>query len=316
MPTSILDARRIAVDAVGFDPAEMGAKLQRVADLAILRWKQLAAESLSDSTARRYNRAIQYIEQSPTRVAIALVEDFANMIEQGQPAWDMRVILQTSPKARTSKRGFKYMPILFRHAKTNSLGNAGTPIGQQFGDEGAAIQKRVLGAAKSLRNTLTGADAEAEIARVALKDPEAAKRHLARMQATKNKTLWGGIPELDTKPNMRGRLQAGLAPKLKAWHTTDLYAGMVRFGKTYAKGSQDWLGTFRMLSNNPDTMRDAKGGQVYGPGKMRGKRRKKTMWKRHGIANWIHPGLRALNLVDRVVAYLEAEVMPAEFGDR
>lgn len=65
------------------------------------------------------------------------------------------------------------------------------------------------------------------------------------------------------------RLEEGWAPKLKPEHATDPFAGMVRMQKTYEKDTQSQYMTFRTIST-----------QVQN--------------------GWIHPGIKARNLVEKV----------------
>jgi hypothetical protein len=84
---------------------------------------------------------------------------------------------------------------------------------------------------------------------------------------------------------------AGGAKKLKPWHSTDIYAGMVKRSKTYAKATQGTYGTWRTISTNPATRKFAMGGRSGGG---------------HEVG-WIHPGIEARHLVDEVASFLESE---------
>ncbi len=66
------------------------------------------------------------------------------------------------------------------------------------------------------------------------------------------------------------RLQAGTAPKLKEHHKTDIFAGMVRQEKTYAKATQSQYTTFRAVSDKSDD------------------------------ASWLHPGIEGQHLFEEV----------------
>jgi hypothetical protein len=63
-------------------------------------------------------------------------------------------------------------------------------------------------------------------------------------------------------------------PRLAPWHKTDLYAGMKRVEKTYGKATQAHYMTFRTISSRNTT-------------------------------GWIHPGIEARNLAERVEAHVE-----------
>lgn len=101
------------------------------------------------------------------------------------------------------------------------------------------------------------------------------KRIQRGVNATRKELLGSrGAPGRGTK--WGDRLPSGLAPLLRRRHVTDIYAGMVRQQKKYAVADQSYYMTFRTISNNPDTIRED---------------------------NWTHPGIKARNLVDRVMDY-------------
>jgi hypothetical protein len=56
-----------------------------------------------------------------------------------------------------------------------------------------------------------------------------------------------------------GRLEAGMAPKLRDHHKTDIYAGMIREEKTYEAATQSQYVTFRTISTRVTT------GWIRGP---------------------------------------------------
>lgn len=92
-------------------------------------------------------------------------------------------------------------------------------------------------------------------------------------------------PDKNVLWSERLRKGAGGAKKAKPWHSTDLYTGMVKRSKTYAKAKQSSYGTFRMISTNPDTRKFHEGTQV----------------------GWVHPGIEAHRFLDEVVAFLNSE---------
>jgi hypothetical protein len=308
---SILDPARLAEQLGVLSDAEIDAKLRDIAESAHDRWKTEARNRLSRRTAELYADNLQILDVAPGHVSVILIGSFPNMLEQGAPSWDMRSMLRTSAKAKMGRNGYRYMVIPFRHQTPGTEGSAGAPMGSQFGDQAAAVGQRVHNEAKKLRGTLSGADAEAGIARLRLRDPEAAERHVQRLKQSTRNTLWGGIPELDTKPGVRGRLREGVSGKLRAHHATDIHAGMVRFEKTYTAAKGSHYMTFRVISENPDSMRDKRGAAVYPRGKAA---RARTYWVPAKVANWIHPGLQALHLVDRVVDFVEQSLIPGVFA--
>lgn len=89
-----------------------------------------------------------------------------------------------------------------------------------------------------------------------------AKKLKATVGAPGQATKWGD------------KLPAGMAPKAKPHHVTDLYAGMYRMAKTYAAAKQSTYRTFRTI----------------------------TSWKTEG---WQHPGFRARGYFEKAAQYLE-----------
>lgn len=308
---SVLDPARLAAELGVPTEEDIDRKIAEVAEAALDRWQTEARQRLSRRTAQVYEDNLKILDVAPGHKSVVLVGTFPNMLEGGAPPWDMRAMLRTSSKAKMGRNGYRYMVIPFRHQTPGTLGSAGAPMGSQFGEQAAEVGKRVHREAKKLRGTISGSDAEAAIARLRLKDPATAERHLQRLQQSKHGTLWGGIPEIDPNPERKGRLDAGHSAKLKPYHKTDIHAGMVRFEKLYTRDQQSHYMTFRVISENPNSMRDARGAPVYPRGR---RARARTYWVPAKVANWIHPGLQALHLVDRVVDYVEQTLIPGMFG--
>lgn len=87
-----------------------------VAEMARGYWIQQAGENLR-ITSQDYIQGIQPTEFSDSglEASIKLVGTLPNMIEQGNPAFDMKPGLLNSPKAHTSKKGGKYLAIPMEH---------------------------------------------------------------------------------------------------------------------------------------------------------------------------------------------------------
>jgi hypothetical protein len=161
----------------------------------------------------------------------------AEEIETGRPAKDLKVMLNTSLKVRVAKGGKnvgkRYLIIPFRH---NTPGmNAHAPD----------MPAHIYNEAKNLKASLvlqTGSR-QSGTGAISLKNKTA-------ITVPQRKYKWGQS------------LPAGLAPKKSAHHTTDVYAGMVRF-KTSAFGgkrSSAYM-TFRiMMEGSPKWIVQAKPG--------------------------------------------------------
>lgn len=224
-------------------------------------WIKRAGEKLH-STLRDYLDGLHEVEMEPGRASLALVGELPNMIEWGTGPYSMHPgllgpgvpLVPVGQRGKhASKGGGFYRAIPLRHQTPRSSGKGGgQPMGSQYfkdipsaglsGNMQSALGKAVHKAAKKLAPT-TGMPGGG--------------------------TKWGG------------RLPAGVggAQKLKAHHTTDIYAGMVRSQKQYGKAVQNTYTTFRTISSaHPE--------------------------------KWIHPGFHAASIVDDVQAYVE-KTLPA-----
>lgn len=228
-------------------------------------WIQLAKQELKRSR-QDYVAGIQQVEVSGGSASVSLVGFIPNMVEDGQDPYDMHTTL-LGPQVpvvpagsglkgkHALKNGAGFWRVVpFRHQTPGTQGKAGgTPMDQLYeGHEAVAdakaLGKAVYAAAKALAGT-TGAPG--------------------------GKVQWGG------------RLPAGMAPKAKPHHTTDLFAGMVRVEKEYENAKQSTYVTFRIIS---DAVPD----------------------------KWQHPGVEARNLAERVEAYVEdvaVQALQALFDD-
>lgn len=140
---------------------------------------------------------------------------YAEEIENGRPARDLKAMLNTSKKVRSSKNGVRFLYIPFRH---NTPGN---------GALAHAMPPDIYAMAKNLEASMV-------VGQTTRQSGQKGMQHLSVPQSIYK---WGG------------RLPAGLAPKLKAHHASDPYAGMVRFNTSTPGGakSSQYL-TFRTMS--------------------------------------------------------------------
>lgn len=139
-------------------------------------------------------------------------------IETGRPARDLKKMLDTSMKVRISAKGARYLYIPMRH---NTPGNdaLANPMPQSVYDAAKNLSPSSI-VGQSARLSGTGAY-----------DVKTKQAYLV----PKHEYQWGG------------RLPAGMAPKLKPEHKTDIYAGMTKFKN--AAGGSSYL-TFRTMSEN------------------------------------------------------------------
>lgn len=258
------DKRKELLDALDLPTdVTMRARVTVLADLARAEIIRLAKERLKTSE-REYVAAVQPVEMhgSTAKIVLNPAAVLPGMIENGWPTHDLRDTILRSPKAHLSKAGHKYLAIPFEHAMSGS-GRNRPVVGEAYAREEGRTQAAIA-FAETLR-----------------RDVRSAARRLAPTTTTitpdgQRSTQWG-----DRLPTDQG------GPRMRERHVTGLYAGMVRFQKTYAKATQSTYGTFRMISDNPATHRyDEKG------------------------LNWTHPGIIARNLFVVARDYVE-KMIPA-----
>lgn len=205
-----------------------------IAEAARSEWIRLAGNALH-STRQDYINGIQPVEVTPGTATITLVGMFPNLLENGMSATDLHNTLlgpnvpisepgergkHVSIDPRTGKVKF-YRAIPFRHSVGEKGAGFGNPYrGHQAIADAAALGREIYGRAKKLSGTLS--------------DP------------------YGGTVK------QGGRLPAGLAPKLRPHHATDIYAGMRKERKTYERATQSQYVTFRTISTgSPGWLRPA-----------------------------------------------------------
>lgn len=245
--------------SVGVDPEAVKQVLSDVLSAARGQWIKYAGERLSGMGRVEYLAGIQEVQVNGFVGGIALVGLVPNLIEGGQDPFDMHKTLLGSNvpvvppgagmKGKHKRKGGPgyWRVIPFRHQTPGTLGaGGGAPMGSAYQgvvSNALALGKAVHKAALNLSATI-GMPGQA--------------------------TQWGGA------------LKAGLAPKLKPIHSTDIYAGMYRVQKTYQAATQNTYVTFRTISDAV-------------PGK------------------WLHPGVQARNIAADVQKYIE-KVAPQAFA--
>ena len=213
--------------------AKLGAKqltqlAKNLADAARDKWIRLAQGDSQYGKHMRhdYIRGIQKPVAMHGTAVIALVGSVANIMEHGDSGQDMRkthlgpqvpVVPQGQRGKHEALEGGFYRAIPFRHA---TPGAGGGVVGQEMGSAYSGHQ--AVADAKKL-----GQEVYAE----------------AR-----------GLPATTSQPSLGarygGRLEAGLAPKLRDHHKTDIYAGMIREEKVYEEAVQSQYMTFRTISTH------------------------------------------------------------------
>ena len=228
--------------------------LDHTINIAQGTWIQLASERLHTSR-RSYINGIQEPVVAGEVASVALVGAMPNLIERGQPAYDMHDTLlgpnvPVVPKGlglrgkHPKKGGGYYRSIPFRHATPGTQGSVGQAMG-------GAYAKYFADAHKGLYDD-QGASSMGKLHADGLGE---------RVYEAASKLKVSAKPEAGGKVVWGGRLQAGLAPKLKAHHRSDIYAGMVKVAHVYEDATQDQYKTFRSISTgSPGWMAPAREG--------------------------------------------------------
>lgn len=145
---------------------------------------------------------------------------YAEEIENGRPSRDLKKMLNTSLKVRVNSKGARFLYIPFRH---NTPGNdaLATSMPQNVYDMAKGLSASMITGQTSRVSGLNAMDTNT-------------KQFLTVPQNTYS---WGQ------------KLPAGLTPKLKPHHKTDIHAGMYRFETSTPGGAKSsaYL-TFRTMS--------------------------------------------------------------------
>lgn len=262
MPDIRVSFGEVVQDLVRAVPHNRDAALivRNLASAARSNWVRLAKDRLN-TTARDYVQGIsEPKEVRPGTMEITLKGRVPNMVEQGWAAHDLRETVIPNAKTRkVSKDGHAYVSVPFRHGTPGTSGaNVGRPMPHEI--------HRV---AKHLAPTIS------EHGKGSFKGPGQDHRLRPGMSHVGDKKVSEAAQQL-------------LSKKAQPWHSTSLYAGMVRQQKTYAQATQPQYRTWRTISENPDTKTDAR--------------------------KWMHPGIEAKSLIREVrskMAQSLAQIVPA-----
>lgn len=197
--------------------------LADLADAARSEWIRLAQSRLNTSRGD-YIRGIQPVVMGIGQATVSLVGVVPHIVEDDTDTMDLREILLGpqvpigSPGKKEAADGGFYRSIPFKHGTPSSRGAAGLQMGRAY--------SKVM--------------AEEDAARLGRKVYKAAKKLGAHTTDPYSGTRVAGE-----------QLKAGLAPKLRPDHATDIYAGMIREQKTYEKATQSQYMTFRTIAVDP-----------------------------------------------------------------
>ena len=206
-------------------PDAVRAVMQSVVAGARDHWIQLASKEFHTSRTE-YIAGIQEVDwRDESTAVISLVGILPNILEGGMQETDMHeTMLRSGAKGvHDALDGGRYRAIPFRH-RTPGSGAHGVPMG-------SALEK-VMGptGAKQLGKDVYRA---------------AKKLEASRSDPYSKKTKWG--ERLNTNEITRRGKQV-VVPKIKDYHASDPYKGMVRMEKTYGKKTQSSYMTFRTIA--------------------------------------------------------------------
>lgn len=196
--------------------------VEQVAIAGQARWQEAvhAVPGLWIGERQAYEASIKLRQVSVYEWEIYSDYKYVEDIESGRPPYDMKRMLDTSLKVRVNKQGRRYLIIPMRHNTPGNTAHAPAMPPEIHAEAKQLSKSRIVGRGSRLSGT--GA--------------WDTRSHLpARVRS--RKYVWGG------------RLPEGLAPKLRASHATDPYAGMVRM--KVATGGSQYM-TFRtMVEGSP-----------------------------------------------------------------
>lgn len=202
--------------------------VEAVAQAGVERWQRAGLKApLWEGERKAYAGAVRYRMVGPYEAEIINDYKYVEDIESGRPAYDMKRMLNTSMKVRTSRKGRRYLIIPLRHNTPGNSAHAGAMPAAIYEEARTLKPSKIIGGGTRLSGTGAWSIRSRSPAMVALR-----------------KYAWGD------------RLPPGLSPKLKDHHKTDPHAGMVRMsartpgGQSYstyltfrvmAEGSSGWI---------------------------------------------------------------------------
>lgn len=181
------------------------------------QWKDSVNKAaLWSGEKKPYIKSINVVNTGDFSAEISSDYKYAAEIETGRPAKDLKRMLQTSQKTRISKSGHKYLIIPFRHNSSGGDAHARAMPSSVYKSAESLVPSYIMPLGSS-------------------KPPQrlSASGHMVKQDSYQ----WGG------------RLPAGLAPKLKDHHKTDIYASMVKFDTSTPHAKSSAYMTFRVMSD-------------------------------------------------------------------
>lgn len=218
---SLLDAVGSQISAAVLPTVHQAIKA--VAAETAYRWKDSVAKAhLWDGEKQPYMDSIRWLMTGDFSAVVSTDYGLASDIETGRAPRDMKTMLDTSMKTRVVAKGKnagkRYLIIPFRHSTPGH-----TAMGQAMpSDIYKKARKLDASTVTGTGSRLSGTGAMSMKTRKAITVPQQSYK-------------WGD------------RLPAGLRGKMKDYHATDQYAGMVRFSTSAGKAKSSSYLTFRVM---------------------------------------------------------------------
>jgi hypothetical protein len=203
--------------------ARMDAAVEHVCAVTAERWQAAVAKAKIAPYARQaYIDSISFRMVGTLKGEVSADYGKAREIEEGQPARDLKRMLDTSLKVRVNKQGKRYLIIPFRHNTPGYTAHSSDMPDHVY----AAASKLAPSKITSMGSRISGTGAWDVVTKGPLKVKQA-------------NYLWGG------------RLRAGsMGPNQKG--RSDRFAGMVRFQEMSGKTPKSVYMTFRtMVEGSP-----------------------------------------------------------------
>ena len=203
---------------------ELGMMLvNQITDRIFYNWQNAAMNGLN-SSRKQYINSLNIGQVSPTRKYIQLTGSWANMLEEGFGAYDMKPGMLASPKAKVTKKGVKYIVIPFRWGTPGSIGES-----EVFAN---VMPRDIYAVARQLRPTITNAQG--------VKTQKGGSLKMNQIPADYR------VPQ--TRPAFSDIKTQTTYPEYV--HQGPISEGMQRNQKTYESATQGSYVTFRRVSDN------------------------------------------------------------------
>lgn len=204
------------------------ALLKGITDEVYSNWQRAVSAELK-STRQEYLNGIQIYKSGEFENTLALTGTLPKMLENGAAAFDLKVGLLQSSKAKIGKNGKIYITVPFRHASSGAIGE--NPVFSNV------MPRSVHALAKNLKATLSQVGGGVAYGGALQESSIPSPHNQRRIRATIVKNT-GGLTE---------------SQLTEYRHKNSIYANMYRNEKTYEKATQNSYVTFRRVSEKSDT---------------------------------------------------------------